>query len=593
MQWTLAYAAMAYTLLHGTEMVSDALDWPRVIARILTLLLLLGIPVVITLAWYHGARSLRRVSGPELTIITILLVIAGSILWALSRNFADHGPAHAAQTGQASGSHLTAGTQPAPSGASLAVLPFADMSPAHDQEYFSDGLSEELLNQLAQVPGLRVIGRTSSFAFKGKNEDLRTIGETLGVNHILEGSVRKAGNEVRITAQLISPADGSHLWSNTYDRSLDNVFEIQEEIAKTVAGALRVSIGALDLSEGGTKDFAAYDAYLSGLAFQFQAGGGDTLNSISRLERAVAIDPKFTVAWIALMQSYQEARLGDPNRGRVWREKWTQAADRVIELAPKSPASTLVAADRALQKKDFAAAGRLFEAIASLPPGIIAQGQFRNCLFLSSVAHTREAVDCWERLVQFEPFAALPSIQLQIAYEVIGDNERATAEYKRALRFSANNVFVRSFMLLRAMEARDKASVRREQQAMIALSPGGDSGMLRLLDVPDAARQELRRQQNDPKRAEDPIAMSGIADWSAYFEDPELALAAIRNTYDPSNGPDITVLWGVWRPLFKDMRRLPGFKDFVRELGLVDYWRSSGNWGDFCKPVGANDFECH
>ncbi len=593
-QWTLAYAAMAYTLLHGTEMVSEALEWPHLIVRIFTLLLLVGVPVVVTLAWYHGAKALKRVSGPELTIIMILLFIAGSILWALNRTGGEHGGADASRTAQKGEEHSAspAITQSSPS---LAVLPFADLSPDHDQEYFSDGLAEELLNQLAKVPGLKVIGRTSSFAFKGKNEDLITIGKTLGVNHVLEGSVRKDGNKVRITAQLISAADGSHLWSNTYDRDLDDVFAIQEEIAKKVTGTLRVSIGALDLSEGGTKNFAAYDAYLSGIAFQFQAGRGDSLNSISRLERAVGIDPNFAVAWVALTQSYQEARLGYPERSSAWREKWIQAGDRIVALAPDSAAATLVAADRAIEKKDLVEAGRLFQTLANLPAGINAQAQFRNCLFLSSVAHAREAIDCWERLVAFEPFAVLPSVQLEAAYDVISDVPHVTAEHQRVASFAADNFFVHASMLTRAMEARDQASVRQELRTLVALGPA-TPGVLdaeRLLGSPDAARQELHRAYDDPKLAGDTIGLSAFADWAAFAGDPELALSALRKTYIPANGPDITQVWAIWRPLFKDTRRLPGFKDFVRELGLVDYWRATNGWGEFCKPSGTEDFDCH
>ena len=129
-----------------------------------------------------------------------------------------------------------------PAAASIAVLPFADMSQAKDQEYFSDGLSEEILNLLAQIRDLKVIGRTSSFAFKGRNEDLRTIGNTLGVAYLLEGSVRKAGDDLRITAQLIEVEGGSHLWSQSYDRKLENVFAIQTEIAASIAEALKINL---------------------------------------------------------------------------------------------------------------------------------------------------------------------------------------------------------------------------------------------------------------------------------------------------------------------------------------------------------------
>ena len=149
---------------------------------------------------------------------------------------------------------------------SLAVLPFVNMSADKDQEYFSDGLSEELMNELAQLPGLRVTGRTSSFAFKGHNEDLRAIGQKLGVTNVLEGSVRKSGTQLRITVQLIKCSDGSHVWSDTYDRELNDVFAIQENIASAVAKALSVTLGvdAQAPTYGGTRNFEAYDHFLKG-----------------------------------------------------------------------------------------------------------------------------------------------------------------------------------------------------------------------------------------------------------------------------------------------------------------------------------------
>ena len=125
---------------------------------------------------------------------------------------------------------------------SIAVLPFVDMSAGKDQEYFSDGLSEELLNLLSKIPELKVIGRTSSFSFKGKNEDLRIIGEKLGVAHILEGSVQKEGNKIRVTAQLIRTADGFHLWSEKYDRDLEGIFKLQDEIAGAVVKQLKLKL---------------------------------------------------------------------------------------------------------------------------------------------------------------------------------------------------------------------------------------------------------------------------------------------------------------------------------------------------------------
>ena len=162
------------------------------------------------------------------------------------------------------GHQVAAPVAPVSAQPSLAVLPFADLSRARDQEYLADGLAEEILNQLAQSPALRVVGRTSSFSFKGRNEDLRAIGRKLGVDHLLEGSVRKDGDHLRVTAQLVRADDGIHLWSKSYARELRDVFAVQEEISRDVAQALSVKldVAKFNRDQGGTTSVEAYERYL-------------------------------------------------------------------------------------------------------------------------------------------------------------------------------------------------------------------------------------------------------------------------------------------------------------------------------------------
>jgi TolB-like protein len=184
------------------------------------LALLIGLPVVLVLAWYHGDRGQRQVTRSELAILTLLFLLGGGVFWYFQR---------------ASETSMVA-SQPSPSApafatdASIAVLPFVNMSSDKEQEYFADGISEELLNLLAQVPELRVIARTSSFSFKGKDVEIAEIARRLNVANVLEGSVRKSGDKLRITAQLVRASDSSHLWSQTYDRQMADVFKVQDEI---------------------------------------------------------------------------------------------------------------------------------------------------------------------------------------------------------------------------------------------------------------------------------------------------------------------------------------------------------------------------
>ena len=223
-QWGVVYVAAAWGFLQGLEYVSEAFEWPTQLRQVALLLLLIGLPVVLVLAWYHGDRGQQRISTPEFAILTMLLLLGGGAFWYYQRT-----------SETATVSSPSAPSSPAfATDASIAVLPFVNMSSDKDQEYFADGISEELLNLLAQVPELRVIARTSSFSFKGKDVEIAEIARRLNVANVLEGSVRKSGDTLRITAQLVRASDSSHLWSKTYDRRMTDVFKVQDEIAAAV-----------------------------------------------------------------------------------------------------------------------------------------------------------------------------------------------------------------------------------------------------------------------------------------------------------------------------------------------------------------------
>jgi serine/threonine-protein kinase len=227
---------------------------------------------------------------------------------------------------------------------SIAVLPFANMSGDPDNEYFSDGISEEIINALTQLPGLRVAARTSAFSFKGRNVDLRTVGDQLDVATVLEGSVRKAGGRIRITAQLIKVADGYHLWSERYDRELTDVFAIQDEIAGAIAGRLKLTLGVGAEAPRGrspTANVEAYDLYLKGRAF-FKQRGPSLLRAVECFEQACALDPGLASAYtgladaLLLMALYGMATSGDI------RDRARAATTRALELDPELPSAQVV-----------------------------------------------------------------------------------------------------------------------------------------------------------------------------------------------------------------------------------------------------------
>jgi TolB-like protein/Flp pilus assembly protein TadD len=302
MQWTLAYAAAAYTLLHGVEMVSNSLSWPHIVSRVVTLVLILGVPIVATLAWYHGAKGLQKISGGELAIISLLGVIAGSALWALTGT-SEHkvvSGATAASSAAGESAPAVAAAAAAPRTA-IAVMPFANLTGDATKDYLGEGMAEELINTLTKVPGLRVPARTSTFSYRGRNPDAHQIAKDLKVGTILEGSVRSAGTTLRITAQLIDAQTDSHLWSESYDRKFTDLFKLQDDLARAIVQALQVNLqGASPASviqAPPTQDLDAYQLYLRGASLADRVSEQNANRAISYFQQAIARDPKFARAY--------------------------------------------------------------------------------------------------------------------------------------------------------------------------------------------------------------------------------------------------------------------------------------------------------
>src|SRR6187455_2403366 len=291
-QWGVAYAAAAWVLLQVLDYFSDTFNWPRQIQQLTTVALLIGLPVALILAWYHGDRGQQRITTPELGMLTLVLLLGGGVLWYFQR---------ASETSTATSPAPTAETLP--TDASIAVLPFVNMSPDKDQEYFADGISEELLNLLAQVPELRVIARTSSFSFKGKDVEIAEIARRLNVAHVLEGSVRKSGDKLRITAQLVRASDSSHLWSQTYDRNMTDVFAVQDEIAAAVVEQLKITLLG-NAPKARETDPRSYVLFLQARDLARQGTSDSQKQAIDLYQKAVDVDPTHVAAWVGLANAH-------------------------------------------------------------------------------------------------------------------------------------------------------------------------------------------------------------------------------------------------------------------------------------------------
>ena len=482
----------------------------------------------------------------------------------------------------------------AASPATIAVLPFLNLSSDPEQEYFSDGLSEELMNQLAQIKGLRVAARTSCFAFKGQAADVKLVGERLGVHHVLEGSVRRAGKRLRTSAQLISCADGYHLWSQTYDRELDDVFAIQEDIAKAVAEALSVTlgVGVMTRASGGTTDLEAYDKYLRARALVAQGTPADLIQAADMYREALAIDPDFALARGGLAITYAWSLIFIPESSEQTIRDLHETVEEALARAPDHWASYLANGVLQVLRRDWRAADAAFAKVQTLAQSSESSAAILSAYFLTGVGRSAEGVQVLQAARKADPLSMDVSQVLQMFLDIAGRASEAQAEYERTKDLARGNREIPEHeTLLRIWESGDKARIKAQFRRFLdnqAIPIPVLSDVFEVYDQPAAALRLIRAAVEDPAN-KDTSRMMILAWYAAHFGDNELALAAFRRGFVDIRGFTVEA---IWYPALSAARKTQGFKDLVRDLGLVDYWRSSGKWGDFARPLGADDFEC-
>ena len=570
-QWTLAYLAVAYTLLHGAEMLGGSLSWPHGLLRAFTLILILLIPVVITLAWYHGARGQQRASGTEIMVIAILLAIGGAFLWRDSTQ--DHGGEPAAAATPAA-----AGSAPSPLAASvtvavppdhksIAVLPFTDMSSEQNHQYMSDGIADEILNLLAQAPDLKVIARTSSFAFKGQNLDVAEIAKRLNVAHVLEGSVRTSGKNLRITAQLIRVSDSTRAWSDKYDRPLDDIFVVQDEIAGAIAQTLQISLqgGTLDRRKGGTRNLEAYQLYLRAGEALVQ----NTKESINAGERyakqAIELDPNYGLAWLALSSV---AMLRTDNGFIMPSEGFGQArkiALHVLQISPQlvSARARLGGIYLAFDWNWSAADVELKRALAldpTDPAALAAAG-----MLASTLGRWSEA----ERLLRAaqvrNPLDPYVMWNLAHTYYLAGRFDQSESTYRQLL------AIVPSFGWTRPALGKTLLALGRSREALTIIEdePEENSRLLYLPSVLHALgkRAEAEEALEAQIKAWDKLGPVYVAQSFAFRDENDLALAWLERAYRQK---DSSLFQIVGEPLFERLADDPRYKAFLRKMNLPE-----------------------
>ena len=624
------YAVSAWLILQVADVMFGVLRLPDWTLTFVAALLALGFPLAVTFSWIYeltpeGIKKESEIERSEsvtpqtgkrldrLIIVGLVAVIAVLLVerfWSggLDRDGGqqavetpsagfegDRTPSRSVPGGRTADDEASEGATnrsdpgASPDNLSIAVLPFANLSSDEENEYFADGLTEELLNALAQIGSLKVAGRTSSFYFKGRNEDLKAIGDQLGVANVLEGSVRKAGNRVRITAQLIKVDDGFHLWSDTFDRDLADIFAVQEEISTAIADALKVELGLRTAeAERPTDDLDAYELYLEAKARVSNRDGME--HAFELLKRAVELDPEFAEAWATLGQAYA---LG-PYYGLVTFEESAllveEATSRALALEPNLASALTARADMLRDSFEWEEAERLYlEALSQRPDDVEANSQYAQ--FLGRAGYIRDSLPYSRKARELDPLAAVHNTVYAANLVLLGEHEAAARALTKALEVKPDFDFA---MLVRYRQLISLGRLEEAEPFMVDhLRVQGASDA-----VIEAARQALAStvageaiQAIEQIKATIALAEQEAVSGRWNYADTLTDLAALNGNWQLVMELKNRFSFIDWASQFAPLRDLPVWKTEARESDLVSFWRKRG-WPQQCRPAGDDNFEC-
>ncbi len=527
----IAYLVACWLVIQVTNEVAPALNLPEWINTMVVWLSIVGLPFAIIFAWIfeltpdglrldEGEDATRASdtphSTPGLNMLITGLLAAALVFVIVDSYVMDDGPAleESAQTSEALAT-------PAVERNSIAVLPFANMSQDDSQDYFSDGLAEELLNLLAKQKGLKVAARTSSFAFRDADQDIRGIGEALDVTVVLEGSVRKAGNKIRITAQLIDVSNGFHVWSEVYNRELDDVFAVQDEIAGAIVEELSLHLDMPATDDGRAHKLEAYDLYLRGRHLSRQAGREDSAKALELYREATEIDPDFAQAWAALGREALLHRESQFWEGIPEVDAVTIAQDsinRALTLSPNLAEAHVTQSRLHWDRYRIEKALESAERAITINPNL-ADAHHAQATALEAMGRIGEAFDALGTAIRLDPLdenLMVRRVRMARAYLEDSYLDQATAEYEIALARKGEEALAKERARLKLMRGarRSNESARWYRYAKDIGEPIiGDRfvGILQLwmfdslfideMRFPDAYRMYLTSWRNRPEDA--------------------------------------------------------------------------------------------
>jgi len=618
-----AYLVISWLLIQVLGLAASSFEAPIWVMKMIITLLAIGFIPTILFSWAYEltpeglkkdsdvdpAKSNTSQTGNKLNIVTLLAVIAASgmfIYQQMNPTIRPDIPMQAETQSDVKNSEPNLGESNVTSSnnktvdekenKSIAVLPFADMSQEGDQEYFADGISEEILNVLVRIPNLKVAGRTSSFSYKGKNEDLRTIGDSLNVNHILEGSVRRSNTTLRITAQLIRSEDGFHLWSETYDREMADIFDIQDEIAKAVADQMVISLG-LDVKTSEpnrTSDLLVYEDYLKAKQLFIKRGRENLDTAIELVNNAINRDPNYAPAWTlkAYIYSVYDAYVSNEEKNANYKE-WDairkSSAEHALQLDPQSAEAYVVLGNAYRDEFKLLQAYENFGKALAIAPD--------NPVILDTIAqeimglgYFEKARMYSEKAISIDPLVAMYRNTLGNSLTLLNRDEKAIENFEKSIQLDPtlpwphNNL---QWLFFNPKDIERFKAISKLRHANVSAT--ADSGWVSVRGLELANNEALLSDKEKVKalaRESDGLGTRYLL--TAYLSDSDTLIELLVGSWESENRRVIN-LFLTWQQanIYDDKR----WKQQVKKDGVLALWQAKG-FPTHCKPIGDDDFEC-
>ena len=588
----IAYGAVAWAATEASSVVLPALHVPEWVLTAIVIFLLVGFPIAMVLAWVFdvGPEGIHRTEPQAPPAAQVKLRIAYAAVVIVSMAALGYvlyerglGRAHAGEPRD-----------------SIAVMPFSNLSGDPAKDYFSDGMSEELLNLLARVPGLQVASRTSSFAYKDREVDVRQIGKELGVSTVLEGSVRQASDQVRITAQLIDAESGFHLWSETYDRKLADVFQVQDEIAKAIVAKLRIQLAPADRElaqrqKAPTQDVEAYELYLQGRAIWKRRGADNLKRAIELYQAAIGRDPAFARAHAALASAY--VVLPGYTKEKDDEEKFFQmaedAARQALAIDPNIGEAHAVLAQINANRGDLLDAESGFFFAISLEPNEPTPHHWYSVL-LQKVGRIDAALAQARKAQELDPTSPILAANLANAYLVKGDDDAALRYAGLASELGlagGTSQGVQTTVALRRGQWDEARRLLAEHEGLSPELKGKAQVIIAALaDPAKRAKTVAEMRALDPNVAtQDQLISSYLA-----LGETDLAYRLMFESLDRHDRAWVFDGWGpseAWGAEGAALRRDPRFGELAQRMGLLDYWKQYG-FPDGCRAGQGTAVVC-